>query len=483
LYFEPLTLEDVLAVVETEAGGDLKGVLVQFGGQTPLKLAHDLEREGVPILGTPPEAIDRAEDRGRFGAILDELGIPQPAGAVARSLDEALATAQRIGFPVLVRPSYVLGGRAMEIVYDAAQMRDWLARNAAEGDVLVDKFLEGAVEIDVDAVFDGTEIFVGGIMEHIEEAGVHSGDSACVLPPYTLGRGQQRQLREYTAAIAEALGTRGLINIQYAIRDDVIHVLEANPRASRTTPFVSKATGVALAKVAARVMAGDSLKVLRDRGVVPQVDAVTGPVPMHVAVKEAVLPFNRFPGVDTLLGPEMRSTGEVMGVDADFGVAFAKSQAGTHSMVLPAKGTVFVSIANRDKRALIFPVKRLAELGFDVLATEGTAQTLLRAGVRATVVHKVHEGTPNVVDRIAAGEVDLVLNTPAGSGPRADGYEIRSAAVSHGVPCITTLSGILAAIQGIEGLRENKVGVRSLQGYHADLAAARSGSAPGPGPH
>jgi carbamoyl-phosphate synthase large subunit len=480
LYFEPLTLEDVLAVTQMESRGNLHGVLVQFGGQTPLKLARELERAGVPILGTPPEAIDRAEDRGRFGAILDDLGIPQPAGAVARSLDDALRTAERIGFPVLVRPSYVLGGRAMEIVYDAEQMGDWLERNAAEGDVLVDKFLEGAVEVDVDAVFDGTEIFIGGVMEHIEEAGVHSGDSACVLPPYTLGRATQRQLREYTAAIAEALGTRGLINMQFAIRDDIIHVLEANPRASRTTPFVSKATGVPLAKVAARVMVGDSLATLRDLGMLPAGDAVTGPVPAYVAVKEAVLPFNRFPGVDTMLGPEMRSTGEVMGIDPDFGVAFAKSQAGTNSMVLPSKGTVFVSIANRDKRALIFPVKRLAELGFDVVATEGTAETLLRAGVRATVVHKVHEGTPNVVDRISAGEVDLVLNTPAGSGPRADGYEIRTAAVSHGVPCITTLSGILAAIQGIEGLRENKVGVRSLQDYHAELDASRAAGTPAP---
>ena len=474
LYFEPLTLEDVLAVTDIESTGDLRGVLVQFGGQTPLKLARALESAGVPILGTPPEAIDRAEDRGRFGAILDSLGIPQPAGSVARSLDDAVATATRIGFPVLVRPSYVLGGRAMEIVYDTEQMHDWLARNAGEGDVLVDKFLEGAVEVDVDAVFDGTDIFLGGIMEHIEEAGVHSGDSACVLPPFTLGHAQQRQLREFTAAIADALGTRGLINIQYAIRDDVIHVLEANPRASRTTPFVSKATGVPLAKVAARVMAGATLAQLCDEGIVPRLDAVTGPEPAHVAVKEAVLPFNRFPGVDTTLGPEMRSTGEVMGIDDDFGVAFAKSQAGTNSMVLPAKGTVFVTIANRDKRAMIFPVKRLAELGFEVMATEGTAQTLRRAGVRARLVHKVHEGSPNVVDHIAGGEVDLVLNTPAGSGPRADGYEIRTAAVSHGVPCITTLSGILAAIQGIEALRENKVSVRSLQEYHADLDQARA---------
>ena len=473
LYFEPLTLEDVLAVAETEAAGDLRGVLVQFGGQTPLKLAHALEDAGVPILGTPPEAIDRAEDRGRFGAILDELGIPQPPGAVARSFDDALATADRIGFPVLVRPSYVLGGRAMEIVYEPERMRQWLVDNAGEGAVLVDKFLEGAVEVDVDAVYDGAELFLGGIMEHIEEAGVHSGDSACVLPPYTLGRAQQRQLRDYTEAIAGALGTRGLINIQYAIRDDVISVLEANPRASRTTPFVSKATGVALAKIAARVMGGATLAQLRDAGELPLHDAVQGPVPRYVAVKEAVLPFNRFPGIDTILGPEMRSTGEVMGIDPDFGVAFAKSQAGTNAMVLPTKGTVFVSIANRDKRAMIFPVKRLAELGFDVMATEGTAETLRRAGVRAQLVHKVHEGSPTVVDRIAAGEVDLVLNTPAGSGPRADGYEIRAASVSHGVPCITTLSGILAAIQGIEALRDNKVGVRSLQDYHAELAADR----------
>ncbi|HVM21264.1 MAG TPA: carbamoyl-phosphate synthase large subunit [Egibacteraceae bacterium] len=479
LYFEPLTLEDVLAVTDVEAAGDLRGVLVQFGGQTPLKLAHALAEAGVPILGTPPEAIDRAEDRGRFGAILDQLGIPQPPGAVARSLDEAVTTAQRIGFPVLVRPSYVLGGRAMEIVYDTDHMHDWLERNAGEGDVLVDKFLESAVEVDVDAVFDGSEVFVGGVMEHIEEAGVHSGDSACVLPPYTLGRGQQHRLRDYTAAIAEALGTRGLINIQYAIRDDVIHVLEANPRASRTTPFVSKATGVPLAKVAARVMTGATLAQLRDEGLLPPVDGITGPEPGHVAVKEAVLPFNRFQGVDTMLGPEMRSTGEVMGIDTDFGVAYAKSQAGTNAMVLPAKGTVFVSIANRDKRAMIFPVKRLVELGFEVMATQGTAETLRRAGVQARLVHKVHEGTPTIVDHIAAGEVDLVLNTPSGStGTRVDGYEIRTAAVSHGVPCITTLSGILAAIQGIEGLRENKVGVRSLQDYHAELAALRLSTHP-----
>jgi carbamoyl-phosphate synthase large subunit len=476
LYFEPLTLEDVLAVVEAErtaAQGQPVGVLVQLGGQTPLKLARALEAAGVQILGTPPEAIDRAEDRGRFGAILDELGIAQPAGGIARSLEEALAVAERTGFPVLVRPSYVLGGRAMTIVYTPEQMRDWLDANALDGPVLVDKFLEGAIEVDVDAVYDGDETFVGGVLEHIEEAGVHSGDSACVLPPYTLGRAQQRQLAAYTGAIAEALGTRGLINVQFALRDEHICVLEANPRASRTVPFVSKATGVALAKVAARVMVGATLAELRGEGLVPDHDAVDGQPLPHVAVKEAVLPFNRFPGVDTTLGPEMRSTGEVMGIDVDFGVAFAKSQAGTGTMVLPVKGTVFASIANRDKRAMIFPIKRLAELGFTVLATEGTADTLQRAGVAAEIVAKVSDGRPNVVDRILAGEVDLVLNTPMGSGPRADGYEIRTAAVGSGVPCITTLSGILAAIQGIEALRRNHVGVRSLQEYHADLQRIR----------
>ncbi|MDP8977882.1 MAG: carbamoyl-phosphate synthase large subunit, partial [Actinomycetota bacterium] len=469
LYFEPLTLEDVLEVVDAErraAGGRTPAVLVQLGGQTPLKLARALEVAGVPVLGTPPEAIDRAEDRGRFGAILDGLGIPQPPGGTARSPEEALGVARRVGFPVLVRPSYVLGGQAMQIVYDGDQMRDWLLAHAGEGAVLVDRFLEGAVEVDVDAVFDGDELFVGGVLEHIEEAGVHSGDSACVLPPYTLGRTQTAQLREYTEAIARALGTRGLINVQYAVRDEVVFVLEANPRASRTVPFVSKATGVALAKIAARVMVGASLADLRAEGLLPEADMVARPSADHVAVKEAVLPFNRFPGVDTRLGPQMRSTGEVMGIDPDFGVAFAKSQAGTGAMVLPSKGTVFASIAGRDKRAMIFPIKRLSELGFAVLATEGTAQTLRRAGVHAEVVRKYSEGEPNIVDRIVAGEVDLVLNTPRGSG-RADGYEIRTAAVSNGVPCITTMPGILAAIQGIEALRANAVDVRSLQAYHA----------------
>ena len=473
LYFEPLTLEDVLAVYEAEkaaAGGREPGLLVQLGGQTPLKLARALEAAGCRILGTLPEAIDRAEDRGRFGAILDELGIPQPPGGMAGSFDEAMAVAERIGFPVLVRPTYVLGGRAMEIVYTGEQMRAWLETNAAEGTVLVDKFLEGAVEVDVDAVYDGRELYAGGIMEHIEEAGIHSGDSACVIPPYTLGRAQQLRLRDYTEAIARALETRGPINIQYAIKDDVIFVIEANPRASRTMPFVSKVTGVPLAKLAARVMAGATIAELRGEGWVPEQDTVLGPPLKHIAVKEAVLPFNRFPGVDTRLGPEMRSTGEVMGIDADFGVAFAKSQAGTGAMVLPVKGTVFASIANRDKRAMLFPIKRLADMGFTIVATEGTAEALRHAGVSAETVGKFSDGGPSIVDRIAAGEVDLVLNTPMGSGPRADGYEIRTASVLAGVPCITTMSGIMAAIQGIEALRSDTISVRSLQEWHRGAA-------------
>ncbi len=488
VYFEPLTTEDVLEIAHAEgvvgfpgaapSAGDpfpgVAGALVQFGGQTPLKMAHELEAAGLRIMGTKPAAIDLAEDRGRFNAILDRLGIAQPAGAVASGVDEALGIAESIGFPVLVRPSYVLGGRAMEIVYSADQMRGWLEVNAGEGQVLVDKFFENAVEVDVDAVFDGTEAYVGGIMEHIEEAGVHSGDSACVVPPFTLGRAQQLQLKEYAAAIAEALGTRGLINIQFAVRDTDIVVLEANPRASRTVPFISKATGVPLAKVAAKVMAGAKIAEL-DLGP----DAVDRPPLPYNAIKEAVLPFNRFPGVDTRLGPEMRSTGEVMGIDHDFGIAFAKSQAGTGAMVLPTSGRVFCSLANRDKRAMIFPIKRLAELGFEVLATEGTAETLRRAGVDARVVEKHSvvraarergEEATSVVDLIGDGQVSLVLNTPTGIGARADGYEIRTAAVSHGIPCITTLPGILAAIQGIEALQTGgQVDVAPLQHHHASL--------------
>jgi carbamoyl-phosphate synthase large subunit len=478
LYFEPLTLEDVLEIAHAEGmltpdGGEgtglQGGVVVQFGGQTPLKMARELEAEGLAVMGTKPAAIDLAEDRGRFNAILDRLGIAQPPGDIARSLDEALSIASQIGFPVLVRPSYVLGGRAMEIVYTAEQMQGWLEKNAGEGEVLVDRFFENATEVDVDAVYDGTDVFVGGIMEHIEEAGIHSGDSACVVPPFTLGKAQQQQLKAHTRAIAEALGTVGLINIQFAVRDTEIVVIEANPRASRTIPFISKATGVPLAKVAARVMAGESLAdlaALPDGPLRGGLDAVDGPDLPFNAIKEAVLPFNRFPGVDTRLGPEMRSTGEVMGIDHDFGVAFAKSQAGTGAMILPLEGTVFCSLANRDKRAMIFPIKRMAELGFEVLATAGTAETLRRAGVDARVIGKFSDGEGSVVDLIEDGAVDLVLNTPTGIGARADGYEIRTAAVTHGIPCITTLPGILAAIQGIEALRADGGSVAPLQAYH-----------------
>ncbi|MDX1659265.1 MAG: carbamoyl-phosphate synthase large subunit [Nitriliruptorales bacterium] len=473
LYFEPLTFEDVLAVIEREQP---EGVIVQMGGQTPLKLAQRLEAAGVTVLGTSPDAIDVAEDRGRFGALMREVGVPMPPGGVARSVDEARQVAAEIGYPALVRPSYVLGGRAMEIVYSEEDLDRYLrtavaSPDLADGDgsfsILIDRFLEGAIEVDVDAVFDGTETFVGGVLEHIEEAGVHSGDSACSLPPVTLGRGQVAEIGRVTDGIARGLGVRGLLNVQFAVKDEVIYVIEANPRASRTVPFVSKATGVPLAQIAARVMVGETLKELREAGLVPELDAVRGPRPDHVAVKEAVLPFDRFPGVDALLGPEMRSTGEVMGIDRNFGTAFAKSQAGTGSMVLPTEGKVFVSIANRDKRAMIFPAKRLHELGFEILATEGTADLLDRAGIPAQVVPKVSTGDRTLLELLEANEIGLVLNTPYGSGPRSDGYEIRQAAVTHGVPVITTMAGILAALQAIEALGEGSFGVTPLQHYAA----------------
>ena len=487
LYFEPLTLEDVMAVVDRE---DPIGVIVQMGGQTPLKLAQQLQDLGVTILGTSPEAIDAAEDRGRFGALMASLDVPMPQGRIARSFDEARATAAEIGYPVLVRPSYVLGGRAMEIVDDETMLESYLEHAVAaspDQPILVDRFLEGAIEVDVDAVWDGTELYVGGVLEHIEEAGVHSGDSACTLPPVTLGRDQVLAVREATEGIARGLDVRGLVNVQFAIKDDTVWCIEANPRASRTVPFVSKATGVPLAKVATRVMLGETLADLRRDGIgdgtaLPELDAVLGPRPPHVAVKEAVLPFDRFPGVDSLLGPEMRSTGEVMGIDTEFGAAFAKSQAGTGSMVLPTSGKVFVSVSNRDKRAIVFPVKRLAELGFGLVATEGTADLLQRAGVRAEVVGKVSRGDRSIIDMLSDGEVGLVLNTPFGSGTRGDGYEIREAAVTHGVPCITTLAGILAAIQGIEALKAGPLTVTSLQEHlrvAAEHAAAVAAGGPG----
>ncbi|MEX2324527.1 MAG: carbamoyl-phosphate synthase large subunit, partial [Nitriliruptoraceae bacterium] len=471
LYFEPLTFEDVYEVCLREQPA---GVLVQLGGQTPLKLAAELEAAGVPIWGTSPDAIDAAEDRGRFGELMASLDVAMPPGGIARSFAEARDIADRIGFPALVRPSYVLGGRAMQIVYDVAGLETYLNEAVAaspDQPILIDRFLEGAIEVDVDAVFDGDQLFVGGVLEHIEEAGVHSGDSACTLPPITLGHAQISHIRDVTAGIARGLGVRGLLNVQFAIKDDVLWCIEANPRASRTVPFVSKATGTPLAKVAARVMAGSSLAQLRNEGMLPPADVVDGPTIPHVAVKEAVLPFDRFPGVDALLGPEMRSTGEVMGIDLDFGAAFAKAQAGTGSMVLPTKGTVFVSVANRDKRAIVFPAKRLVDLGFDLLATQGTAEVLHRAGMPAAVVGKVSEGSTALLDAIISGDVALVLNTPFGSRTRGDGYAIRQAAVGNGIPCVTTLAGILAAVQGIESLQKGAITVKSLQDYQAELAA------------
>ncbi|HJR45091.1 MAG TPA: carbamoyl-phosphate synthase large subunit [Actinomycetota bacterium] len=474
LYFEPLTFEDVMNVVEREQPA---GVVVQLGGQTPLKLAKALHDAGVPILGTSPDAIDRAEDRERFGDLLADLALPHPPNGMARSIAEARAVAASIGYPVLVRPSYVLGGRAMEIVYEETSLEGYM-RTAAQVSpshpVLVDKFLEGAVEVDCDAVFDGSELFIGGVLEHIEEAGIHSGDSACALPPFTLTDDQIDEVIAHTRLLASSLGVKGLINIQFAVKDENVYVLEANPRASRTVPFTSKATGVPLAKVAARVMAGASLAQLRTEGLVP--DRSVGHEGLrHVAVKEAVLPFERFRGVDTTLGPEMRSTGEVMGIDRNFGLAFAKAERAA-GVRLPVKGTVFISVANRDKRSVIFPAKRLSDMGFHLVATGGTAQLLRRAGVEVELASKVSAesaGEKSITERIASGEIDMIFNTPFGRKARSDGYFIRTAAVDAGVPCITTMSGMAAAVQAIEELKAGEVGVRSLQAHLAATHEAR----------
>jgi carbamoyl-phosphate synthase large subunit len=465
LYFEPLTLEDVLAVCAAE--GPL-GVVVQLGGQTPLAMAAGLAKEGVRVLGTSPADLDVAEDRVKFGRLLRDLGIPAPTHGEAHSNAEARQVADRIGYPLLVRPSYVLGGRAMEIVYDPGELDHFVATAAAaspDHPVFMDRFLEGAIEVDVDAVADGQEILVGAVMEHIEEAGVHSGDSSCVIPPATLSDDVLDRIEETVAEIARALRVRGLLNVQLAVRDEVAYVLEANPRASRTVPFVGKATGVPLAKLAARVMAGATLADLRLEGLIGDEAGRYRRLP-HVAVKAAVLPFGRFPGVDTLLGPEMRSTGEVMGVSPDLGSALAKAQRGTGA-ALPSTGTVFVSVADRDKRAVVLPARRLSDLGFEILATRGTAALLARAGIPARVVRKRSEGSPDPAELIAAGRVDLVINTPFGRGPRTDGYFIRTAAVAAGIPCITTVPGILAAVQGIEAVRSGGRPPRSLQEYHA----------------
>jgi carbamoyl-phosphate synthase large subunit len=479
LYFEPLTFEDVMAVIDAEsAAGELVGVIVQLGGQTPLSLAQPLADAGVPIIGTQPAAIHLAEDREMFSQVLTEAKVPAPAHGTARSFEQAREIADRIGYPVLVRPSYVLGGRGMEIVYEEERLKDYLEKATQinpEHPVLVDRFLDDAVEIDVDALFDGTDLYLAGVMEHIEEAGIHSGDSACVLPPITLGREEIDRIRKSTHAIAAGVGVVGLINIQFALASDVLYILEANPRASRTVPFVSKATGVPIAKAAARIMAGESIASLRSIGLLPKVgDGGQLPPGSPVCVKEAVLPFGRFHGVDTVLGPEMKSTGEVMGIDSSFGVAFAKSQVAAFSGGLPTRGTAFVSLANRDKRAAIFPIKRLSDLGFDILATEGTADILQRNGIPARVIRKQFEGTgaqgePTSVDAINNGEIDLIVNTPYGVGPRKDGYEIRTAAVLRGVPCITTVQGLAAAVQGIDSLLHDQPAVKSIQEHARGL--------------
>ena len=494
LYFEPLTLEDVLEVFHAESlAGPVAGVIVQLGGQTPLKLAQALKDAGVPIVGTQPEAIELAEERGAFGKVLSDAGLPAPAYGMAESAAGALQIAHDIGYPVLVRPSYVLGGRGMEIVYDDASLAGYIERATditPAHPVLVDRFLDDAIEIDVDALFDGTELYLGGVMEHIEEAGIHSGDSACSLPSITLGSEVVDAIRASTEAIARGVGVQGLLNIQFALLGDVLYVLEANPRASRTVPFVSKATDTQLAKAATLISLGATVAQLRAAGVLraPGLDGTTTLESAPIAVKEAVMPFNRFrtadgSWVDTLLGPEMKSTGEVMGLDVTFGNAFAKSQAASFGSV-PTGGTVFVSIANRDKRHAIFPVKRLADLGFKILATAGTAQVLRRQDVDVTVIRKASQGPgPNgektVVQAILDGEVDLIFNTPQGvsrdGNPRRDGWQIRSAAILADVPCVTTVQGLSACVQGIEALRRGSVEVRSLQEWSAAVRAELAG--------
>jgi carbamoyl-phosphate synthase large subunit len=462
LYFEPLTLDDVLGVVAIEQP---RGVIVQFGGQTPLKLAAGLQAAGVPILGTSVDAIDLAEDRGRFGALLKRLGYEAPPYATAHGVQEALDASDGVGFPLLVRPSYVLGGRAMEIVYGREDLADYLERTAgpdrAEREIFLDRFLENAIEVDVDALCDGESVWIGGIMQHVEEAGIHSGDSACVLPPHSLGPEMLDEIRAHTRGIALGLNTIGLINIQYAVTlDGRLFVIEANPRASRTVPFVSKAIGVPLAKMACRLMLGERLE---DLGL-PSEAMPTG----HVSVKEAVLPFDRFTGSDALLSPEMRSTGEVMGVARDFPTAFAKAQAAAGAR-LPNEGTVFITVTDGDKPGAYAIASRLEDLGFRIVATAGTAQAIRGMGARVDeVLKKVGEGSPNVVDLIEAGEIDLVINTPTGSGARADGWEIRRAAVARGIACITTISGGHAATRAIAAARSGEPRVLSLQELHRD---------------
>lgn len=484
LYFEPLTLEDVLEIVEAERRtGGLLGVFVQLGGQTPLKLAQELKAAGIPILGTSPEAIDLAEDRGEFSRVLEEAGLISPKNGTAYTFENAKRIADEIGYPVLVRPSYVLGGRGMEIVYSEEQLARYL-ENATEVSpsqpALIDKFLEDAIEIDVDALYDGEQLYLGGIMEHIEEAGIHSGDSACTLPPITLGPDIIEQVKEATYKIAQGVGVRGLINIQFAVASEILYVIEANPRASRTVPFVSKATSVQLAKAAALIGTGKTIAQLKEEGLLPsRMDGASLPNETAIAVKAAVLPFSRFRTpegtvVDSLLGPEMRSTGEVMGLDRFFDTAFAKAEASAGSQ-LPTSGKVFVSVANRNKRNSIIYVKMLQQLGFEIVSTGGTAEVLRRNGVESQVVAKIAEtaeGQPSIVDMIRDGEINLILNTPSGGQARGDGYEIRAAATSVGCPVMTTVSEFGAAVQAISALRQYSWDVMSLQEHGASIVRA-----------
>ena len=459
LYFDPITYEDVMNIVENE---DPEGVIVQLGGQTPLNISSRLHGSGVPILGTSPEAIDVAEDRERFAAFLRRLGIPQPANGIAYTPEQAERIAEDIGYPILIRPSYVLGGRGMEIVYNREELRKYVEEAAVispEKPILIDKFLEDAVEAEVDAVSDGEDVLIGGVMEHIEEAGVHSGDSACALPPVSLPGEVVETIVDYTRRIALGLGVVGLINVQYAVKDGIVYVLEANPRASRTVPFVSKATGIPLAKIAVKVIMG---KKLRELGLRERLN------PPHTAVKEAVFPFNKLPGVDPILGPEMRSTGEVMGIADEFGLAYYKAELAA-GMELPREGNALISVRDKDKPKILRVVEGLVRLGFKILATKGTAEYLERHGIQVERVPKLGEGRPHVVDKIINGEVNLIINTPSGRGARADGYQIRRTAVDRGIPYITTIPGALAAVKGIEAVKDKGISVKAVQEYHSQL--------------